>query len=282
MIDALTDRSIDSDTKLRELARRSFVQEQCTQTEPIEVETEDVVMEETSVRPIVQSMTSQQTVASIGSQTDIISCFKGDSVPMACCKCVQEGELCDAVLVQYFSSLSQQINYNKCCYFPPSIAQILKFQSEDLGAAYRLGEVAHHESVSLIAMAISNSSSPELPGTHWSLMVYNKDTNKYYHLDLIRNSSNVKWARKVAAALHKVWNLSKNYQFEELDCFQQSNSIDCGVHVIHNIELVSQVVSKGGNLASNENLFIQPFVASRIRDKLACPNPISTSQLGCT
>ena len=66
-------------------------------------------------------------------------------------------------------------------------------------------------------------------GEHWSLLVYKKDKNKWYHFDSI-NTYNDIVARNLVDSVNKY--LSENKpDFVMVNCTQQNNGGDCGPYV---------------------------------------------------
>jgi sentrin-specific protease 8 len=92
----------------------------------------------------------------------------------------------------------------------------------------------------------SSSSSYEFheSGTHWSLLVYNRAEDKYFHLDSLKGCN-----RKHATIVASKLNLSKASPIE-LPCLQQSNSWDCGIFVCCHAELIAQQCLYSGSVLS--------------------------------
>lgn len=85
----------------------------------------------------------------------------------------------------------------------------------------------------LILLAVNDSVSLDCPGgTHWSLLVYDALSRRFYHLDsltAINHSHAVNVSRKLGFL---------SSEFIELSSSQQNNSWDCGVYVCCHAELV--------------------------------------------
>lgn len=257
MIESLTTRTIEIEGKLLERnINKTNIQDSGTQTEKYLIEK---ICKPTTVTTATQTDTNKKICQEIG------------NIPAASgCQCVEEGHLCDAVLHQCFADFSQQAKYQNIRYLPPSMVHLIKFKGvfaeiEDHFVA------AHDPNTTHVAMAISNSSQADSPGTHWTLLIYSKSTNTFYHLDSIRKSSNHQSAKVTAESLSKMWSFHQNYLYEEVNCVQQQNGIDCGIHTIHNLRLASEIICSQEKISCNER-FLEKFVASEMRRSLICPN----------
>lgn len=68
-------------------------------------------------------------------------------------------------------------------------------------------------------------------GTHWSLLIFHRPNQTFYHLDSIKGS-NTAQAKLVAK------NVNCNYQYKELETPQQTSNFECGLHVLVNAKYV--------------------------------------------
>ena len=89
---------------------------------------------------------------------------------------------------------------------------------------------------------------------HWSLLVLDKNNNKWYHLDSVQKSSNSQAAQRVATRWQRIMNTTQStITSSSLDkdtastiliheipnVPQQTNGYDCGVHVLVAVEALS-------------------------------------------
>ena len=67
-------------------------------------------------------------------------------------------------------------------------------------------------------------------GSHWSLLVYNKSNNEFYHHDPIRGTNN-RHALEIVSGMAKA---SKNFKdrITNIESPQQNNGYDCGTYII--------------------------------------------------
>lgn len=84
-------------------------------------------------------------------------------------------------------------------------------------------------------------------GTHWSLLVYSKPENTFYHIDS-SNDSNDRQARNLASKLSQYLNSTKNNFFKLLDSLQQDNMYDCGIYMLCNIENLAEYALRNNHI----------------------------------
>lgn len=121
----------------------------------------------------------------------------------------------------------------------PQTVQYLKFVSmEDVKSTIE-GLELHKKQY--VFFPVNDCRAQTVPGgTHWSLLVYNAQANVFQHYDSLSSSHNLSVAESLAKVLAVF--LQDSTQFlhqpiiEEMVCTSQSNTYDCGIHVICNTE----------------------------------------------
>lgn len=68
-------------------------------------------------------------------------------------------------------------------------------------------------------------------GSHWSLLVYSRLLNIFFHYDSL-NGSNARVAKKVAERIYQFLSVPIGARFVEAETPQQSNGYDCGMYVL--------------------------------------------------
>lgn len=178
-------------------------------------------------------------------------------------------DVCDGVIQKLFSSITTEDKYQMIYYLAPSLIQWINFIPHKEDVLSHFVEMCV-DKISHTDIPISNSKSLDCPGTHWSLMIYEKSSNTYYHFDSIKYL-NTNFARRTAQNLHSSLEFQENFSFEEVPCYQQQKGIDCGLHVVHNAMIASEVILNGSSLSNNQN-FLSPFSVSDLRKNFDCPN----------
>jgi sentrin-specific protease 8 len=75
-------------------------------------------------------------------------------------------------------------------------------------------------------------------GSHWSLLVYFREGGIFYHFDS-SNDINDLQAHKLASRLQHYFNKDAPVIFREGNALQQSNSYDCGIYLLCNVDNIA-------------------------------------------
>lgn len=140
----------------------------------------------------------------------------------------------DIHLNAYFKSLSSNVSKTRSdiLLIGPSSSQLFK-----CGSSYQVLETATYlslDSFNYIFFCIndSNESKNYTPnGCHWSLLFLNRLKETFYHIDSVKGL-NKKQANTLAQ------NVAPDCQIVEIDTLQQSDSFECGLHVIVNTHIL--------------------------------------------
>ena len=76
-------------------------------------------------------------------------------------------------------------------------------------------------------------------GSHWSLLAFSRPEQMIFHFDSC-SGINFPQAYQLGSKILQYFHLSSDEAFTEFDILQQSNSYDCGVHVLTNVESLAQ------------------------------------------
>lgn len=150
----------------------------------------------------------------------------------------------DNLIEFWFEYLSNDA-YKECreslLCFSPSLSQLVKLtkQKQEVEAILEPLNIGSKE---LLLIPINDSNLPETPGgSHWSLLVYRAKVDKFEHYDSSIYSGNLmNHAKKVASKLHSILiaNNKQELNIEAMECTQQADSYNCGIHLICNSEAV--------------------------------------------
>lgn len=140
---------------------------------------------------------------------------------------LQEGKwLNDKVIGFWFEYLEHDIytDDNSVCLIGPEVSQFIKLGSPEESVLFT--EPLNLRDKLFILLPINDSVSFDSPGgSHWSLLVYSKPEDRYYHFDSM-GGSNSDHAKRAARNMQ-----ISNGRVIETKCAQQHNSYDCGVYV---------------------------------------------------
>lgn len=136
---------------------------------------------------------------------------------------------------------------DKLLFIGPEVSQFLKLVGPKEAQATL--ESLSVESKSLVVFAVNSQRDPaKAGGTHWSLLVYSRPDDAFYHLDSA-GAANEREARVLAAAVGE----DRQRNFYDLDAKvsrQQANSYDCGIFLLANAEHVTRHFITNGDFNS--------------------------------
>ncbi|KAM8877514.1 sentrin-specific protease 8-like [Synchiropus picturatus] len=123
-------------------------------------------------------------------------------------------------------------------FIGPMITEVIKFSTDTKELFMFLKPLALPVR-QWIFLAVNNNSRNTPGGSHWSLLLYHRPSNKFIHYDS-RRATNGIHARHVAMRLLPFLACKEGVMFEEHQCPQQSNNYDCGMYVIYMAELLCE------------------------------------------
>lgn len=137
---------------------------------------------------------------------------------------------------QYLEHDLYRENASQIGFISPEVTQFIKLGvTEDLENTFKSLNIKNKE---LLFLPINDCSLQDSPGgSHWSLLVYRASFHIFEHYDSHTGSVNRYHAENVAKILTPFL-LEKGTEAEvfEMECTQQQNGFDCGLHVICNTE----------------------------------------------
>lgn len=131
---------------------------------------------------------------------------------------------------EYFAAERFRVLQEALAFISPEVTQFIKCAScpdelalflEPLGLASRRW----------VFLAVNDNSNQTAGGSHWSLLLYRRNSNRFAHYDS-QNGSNSLHARRIATKLEPFLGAGRQAPFVEEPCPSQQNSYDCGMYVI--------------------------------------------------
>lgn len=143
----------------------------------------------------------------------------------------------DQIISFYFEYLEKIIfkNENQLLFISPEVTQCIKIVPESEISIF-LEPLKANEKL-FIFFALNNNEADSVGGTHWSLLVFSRPENKFYHFDSM-NGFNLENCQHLVKVLKNALNCVEA-DFENVQCLQQNNGYDCGIHVICNVDVIS-------------------------------------------
>jgi len=119
----------------------------------------------------------------------------------------------------------------------PCMSHLIKLTDiEDLEPIVQPLKLEHKQ---LVLIPINdNNYSESVGGSHWSLLVLYVSSRKFEHYDSSMHSNNVYHAKQIATKLNKLLNGGNILDLVIMNCNQQEDSYNCGIHVICNAQAV--------------------------------------------
>lgn len=115
-------------------------------------------------------------------------------------------------------------------FISPEVTQYIKMSGEDeIGIFVTPLDLPQKDHIFL---AVNNNSSySTVGGSHWSLLVYNKENQSFSHFDSM-NRSNSMEAKQLVIQLQPLVTETGIANYVDEVCPQQQNGYDCGLFVV--------------------------------------------------
>ncbi|XP_066994694.1 sentrin-specific protease 8 isoform X2 [Anabrus simplex] len=170
----------------------------------------------------------------------------------------------DSIISFYFEYL-ENVAYEgdrRFLFIGPEVTQCLKVSHwRDLTVFLEPLKLKQHQ---FCFFAVNDCEMTEKPGgTHWSLLVYSKPENMFFHYDSSAGH-NCDQAWKLATNLSKY--MSIEMEFIETDCLQQNNCYDCGIHLLCNVDHIANYSARNGKVKGAG--LIKPIMVNTKRSEL--------------
>lgn len=114
---------------------------------------------------------------------------------------------------------------------------------------------------SFIIFAINNNNEDKAGGSHWSLCVYSKPDNTFFHFDSSGYFNHIPCDQLVNIVKKSFKDPSA--EFQTVDCLQQNNSYDCGIYVLCHADLVCKTIMKSKSLKDIKKLNCKSVTTKR-------------------
>jgi len=140
-------------------------------------------------------------------------------------------------IIGFFFEVCQKQKFqgSDLSFVGPEVSQFVKMVSQSEISIFL--EPLDLSSKKAIFFAVNSQSDPsKAGGTHWSLLVYVKISNRFLHFDSCRGSN--RHEAKVLAKKVGTFLLA-DFSFYDVETTQQVNGYDCGIHCIVNAENIA-------------------------------------------
>jgi sentrin-specific protease 8 len=154
----------------------------------------------------------------------------------------------DQIIAFYFEYLENDVltayDKRKVLLVSPQVTQCLKLGPIEEAGTFL--EPLKARQKKFIFFPLNDQDMDQAGGSHWSLLVFSRPEKKFFCFDSL-NKFNDTTAEKMFLILKEVLNCPEAI-YQKKRCRQQSNTYDCGLYVLINVdELLAQIIN-GGDL----------------------------------
>ena len=174
--------------------------------------------------------------------------YQGSNITANDIKTLDNGEwVCDEIIALFLAFMKEDttMNANKILLVNPSSTFLLK-ECEDRKVVHDAKLDLKINEMEWVFYPINNNKKTDsVGGTHWSLLLYCKKDNTFYHFDPIEDK-NTDHAKKLVINTIDMNNFGRNGlpEYKDVACPQQVNTFDCGPYVMMCIqELTNNIIS---------------------------------------
>lgn len=153
----------------------------------------------------------------------------------------------DQIISFYFEYLEKnefKMFKKNLLFVSPEVTQCIKIVPEDEVDVFLAPLKANEKD--FIFFPLNDNDKDTAGGFHWSLLVYSRPENSFFHFDS-SNESNIYQCRHFVLGVRKPLN-AFSASLKSVDCLQQSNGYDCGIHVLCYAENIAAHVVRTGKL----------------------------------
>lgn len=158
--------------------------------------------------------------------------------------------------VERFKSLGDAV-----CFISPEVTQFIKCASSQEELSIFL-EPLRLMSRRWVFLAVNDNSNQVAGGSHWSLLLYQRDSGYFSHYDS-QSGGNATHASRIAAKLQAFLDAGTSMAFMEEPCPSQQNSYDCGMYVICNAEALCESIRIGDHARLPTNTITPSYITKK-------------------
>ena len=195
--------------------------------------------------------------------------YQGSNITAKDIKTLENGQwVCDEIISLFLAFMreDQTMKDKRILLVNPSATFMLK-ECDDRKTVNNLKKDLRINEMEWVFYPINdNKKSESAGGTHWSLLLFCKKENKYYHYDPIegKNSDHAKELVVNTLDLNN-FGLGGLPEFKEIKSLRQENSYDCGPYIMLYIrEMVNNIIA--GN--AHNRFFFNKDEATKFREQL--------------
>lgn len=183
--------------------------------------------------------------------------------------------LSDVEMNNYLTYLSNLGNNKDVILVDPIVSSLVK---HDIKSATHHLSCLEVQTKTFIVLPVNNNCQ-EKEGTHWSLLLYDKIHEVFWHFDSLEGT-NREHAVQLANNLKLFLGVNGEVEFFEVECPQQSNGYDCGCFALYFAHNIINKITRSLKW-SRRWFFFNPFLfVGKIRQKVFQTNSKSITPEG--
>lgn len=149
--------------------------------------------------------------------------------------------LTDSIIGFYLEYLEREVYPNKDFLFiSPEVTQCIKSSHHNEIPVF-LDPLSARQYLVIFFPLNNNENVYSSGGSHWSLLVYFRKDGIFYHFDSSSDINDLQ-ATKLATKLQHYFNKDTLVTVKEGNSLQQSNSYDCGIYLLCNVDNIGKHV----------------------------------------
>ena len=152
---------------------------------------------------------------------------------------------------------------NKILFVNPVITQLLKLSNNKKDINETIGDIGL-DKAEWVFFPVNNNYTEKSGGSHWSLLVYNKLENSFYHFDPITGAND----GSVSVLIKNLTDTKQRIpEVRYVKCPRQKNSFDCGPYTMLFAEKIADNIQKGRDITKIEDCDANKYRTS-LRSKI--------------
>ena len=187
-----------------------------------------------------------KTITEKFTHDDIILNYHGSNIREVDLRTLEEKNWINDTIISFFFEHLQRVTFRKnkqILFVSPEATQILK-SGEEIDLPVILNQLGALHMEYIFFPVNNNETFDREGGTHWSLLVYNKNIKTWFHLDSMHDLNNVH-ARQLMNRVNTYMDNETPPKFVETNCTQQNNGYDCGTFtMMHAQETAKRAIEK--------------------------------------
>ena len=163
---------------------------------------------------------------------DVILRYQSTTIRNSDLFALQEPNWISDPIISFWYEFTQKemVGYDKgILLINPALSQVIKLADKS-EMTKNLNAINAWQQEYLI-VPINDNESDKQGGSHWSLLLYSRNLNEWYHFDTM-NGFNTRHALKIAENLNQYLEFNESPKLVEISCTKQKDNFNCGAFLL--------------------------------------------------